>query len=85
MSKLALAASRRVWLGCILAASRSFDKNSWQALKIAHGFDEEFGEHGFDFLGHYFAINTSEIEEQNHSIFREQFREFKREFKSLHL
>ena len=26
-----------------------------QSLKIefaAHGFDEEFGEHGFDFLGH---------------------------------
>ena len=40
-----------------MAASRSFDKNGQLAtsLKIefaAHGFDEEFGEHGFDFLGH---------------------------------
>ena len=40
-----------------MAASRSFDKNGQlvTSLKIefdAHGFDEEFGEHGFDFLGH---------------------------------
>ena len=35
-----------------------------------HGFDEEFGEHGFNFLGHHFAINTSANEELIHSILR---------------
>ena len=67
-----------------MAASRSFDKNGWHmALKIEHGFhpasfdehsfEEDFDTHGFDFLGHHFAINTSANEEFIHSIFREQF------------
>ena len=52
-----------------MAASRSFDKNGWHmALKIEHGFEEDFDTHGFDFLGHHFAINTSANEELIHSI-----------------
>ena len=35
-----------------------------------HGFEEDFDTHGFDFLGHHFAINTSANEELNHSIQR---------------
>ena len=50
-----------------------------------HGFEGVFNIHGFDFLGLDFAINTSEFEELIHSILEKQFREFKREFKSLHL
>ena len=42
-----------------------------------HGFEEDFDTHGFDFLGHHFAINTSANEELIHSIFREQFRELR--------
>ena len=33
-----------------------------------HGFEEDFDTHGFDFLGHHFAINTSANEELIHSI-----------------
>ena len=48
------------------------------ALKMEHGFEEVFDTHGFDFLSHHFAINTSANEELIHFIFREQFSTWER-------
>lgn len=74
------------------------NKQDWwhTALKIENGpkclkrkmekemFEEENEEHGFDFLGHHFAINRSANEKLKHSIMREQF-SILREFRELEI
>ena len=47
-----------------------------------HGFEEDFDTHGFDFLGHHFAINTSANEELIHSIYESNL-VLRREFREL--
>ena len=46
----------------------SFDEHGFYPPSFdEHGFEGVFNIHCFDFLGLDFAINTSEIEEQNNS------------------